>query len=557
MSNIERCLLSLVPLLALGACAGAKGRGGPELAAKPADEVQMADYERYLAQLASDELEGRKPGTPGEQKTVAYLVEQFKALGLAPGNGDSYTQSVPLVEITAASDSRLSFSGRGYSAELRYGDDAAFGTRRVTPMEAVTDSPIVFAGYGVVAPEYGWNDYAGIDVRGKTVLVLINDPGYASGDPKLFKGRAMTYYGRWTYKFEEASRQGAAAALIIHETEPAAYPWHTVQTGWTGGQIDRVTADGNRSRVAIEGWITQASGDALLRAAGLSYEQAKVRADTRGFKAFELGINASASVRNAIRSSSSANVVALLPGRARRGEYVVYMAHWDHFGRSFAGGDNIFNGAIDNATGTAGLLAIAAAFRNSGRAPERSVLFFAPTGEESGLLGSAYYVENPLAPLAQTVAALNMDSIHFGGPTRDVSVVGWRASELEQYLEVAARRQGRVLTPEPTPEKGFFYRSDHFNFAKAGVPALYFKLGIDDREHGPVWGQKQIDEFYAVRYHQPSDEYRPGDDLRGGLEDLQLMYEVGRELSNSRAWPNWYPTNEFRAARDRSRAIVK
>ncbi|MGA1383512.1 MAG: M28 family metallopeptidase [Steroidobacteraceae bacterium] len=511
--------------------------------------ISAAEYERHIVTLSSDEFEGRKPGTAGERKTVDYLVAEFKKLGLAPGNGDSYLQQVPIVEITAGSDATLSLG----AATLEYGKDVVMWTKRIVPEISIADSPLVFVGHGVVAPEYGWNDYAGVDMRGKTAVILINDPGFATNDATLFRGRAMTYYGRWTYKFEEAARQGAAAAIIIHDDKPAAYGWGTVQTSWTGPQLDTVSADGNASRVAIEGWMTKAAGDALLRANGRSYDELLIAASQPGFKPIPLAQQASGSLRNLIRRSSSPNVIAMIKGSKRPDEYVIYTAHWDHLGKSLArGGDNIFNGALDNATGTSGLLTIAKAFAESKRPPERSVIFLAVTLEESGLLGSAFYVQNPIFPLKRTVAALNMDAIPWGGPTRDVSVIGYGASELEPYLERAAAKQDRVLREEPTPENGFFYRSDHFNFAKVGVPALYFKLGIEDREKGAEWAKAQAAEFTALHYHKPSDEFRPGTDLRGGLQDLELLFEIGSTLAREKRFPNWYATSEFRAARDRS-----
>ncbi|MFZ9666986.1 MAG: M28 family metallopeptidase [Steroidobacteraceae bacterium] len=511
--------------------------------------ISAAEYERHIVTLSSDEFEGRKPGTAGERKTVDYLVAEFKKLGLAPGNGDSYLQQVPIVEITAGSDATLSLG----AATLEYGKDVVMWTKRIVPEISIADSPLVFVGHGVVAPEYGWNDYAGVDMRGKTAVILINDPGFATNDATLFRGRAMTYYGRWTYKFEEAARQGAAAAIIIHDDKPAAYGWGTVQTSWTGPQLDTVSADGNASRVAIEGWMTKAAGDALLRANGRSYDELLIAASQPGFKPIPLAQQASGSLRNLIRRSSSPNVIAMIKGSKRPDEYVIYTAHWDHLGKSLArGGDNIFNGALDNATGTSGLLTIAKAFAESKRPPERSVIFLAVTLEESGLLGSAFYVQNPIFPLKRTVAALNMDAIPWGGPTRDVSVIGYGASELEPYLERAAAKQDRVLREEPTPENGFFYRSDHFNFAKVGVPALYFKLGIEDREKGAEWAKAQAAEFTALHYHKPSDEFRPGTDLRGGLQDLELLFDIGSTLAREKRFPNWYATSEFRAARDRS-----
>jgi Zn-dependent M28 family amino/carboxypeptidase len=537
----DRLFALLVPAL-LGGCASLSG--GP-----PAVAISAAEYERHIVTLASDEFEGRKPGTAGERKTVDYLVAEFKKLGLQPGNRGAWTQEVPIVEITAGSDAELKLG----DAALAYGKDMVIWTKRVAPEVTLADSPLVFVGHGVVAPEAGWNDYAGVDMRGKTAVILINDPGFATGDEKLFRGRAMTYYGRWTYKFEEAARQGAAAAIIIHDDEPAAYPWDTVQNSWMGPQLDTASPDGNAGRIAIEGWVTRAAGDALLQANGLSYADLVKAASRPGFKPIELRQRASGSLRNAIRRASSSNVLAMIPGSKRPDEVVVYMAHWDHLGRSLGrSGDNIFNGALDNASGTAGLLAIAKAFAESPRRPERSVVFLGLTLEESGLLGSAYYASNPVFPLRKTVAALNMDAMSWGGPTRDVSVIGFGASQLEEYLAVAAKTQDRVLRMEPTPEKGFFYRSDHFNFAKVGVPALYFKMGVEDREKGVEWARARQAEYTLRDYHKPSDEWRPGTDLRGSLEDLALLHAVGARLAREKRFPNWYPSSEFRSARDRT-----
>jgi Zn-dependent M28 family amino/carboxypeptidase len=541
MKYSDRLWVFWVPALLAG-CAAAPTAASPVA-------ISATEYQRHIVTLASDEFEGRKPGTAGERKTVDYLVAEFKKLGLKPGNRGAWTQEVPIVEITAGSDAELSLG----EASLAYGKDMVIWTKRVATEVSLTESPLVFVGHGVVAPEAGWNDYAGIDMRGKTAVILINDPGFATRDEKLFRGRAMTYYGRWTYKFEEAARQGAAAAIIIHDDEPAAYPWDTVQNSWMGPQLDTASPDGNAGRIAIEGWVTRAAGEALLQANGLTYADLVQAASRPGFKPIELRQQAGGRLRNAIRRASSSNVLAMIPGSKRPDEVVVYMAHWDHLGRSLGrSGDNIFNGALDNASGTAGLLAIAKAFAESPRRPERSVVFLGLTLEESGLLGSAYYAANPVFPLRQTVAALNMDALSWGGPTRDVSVIGFGASELEEYLAAAAKTQDRVLREEPTPEKGFFYRSDHFNFAKVGVPALYFKMGVEDRENGVEWARAKQAEFTLRDYHKPSDEWRPGTDLRGSLEDLELLYAVGARLAREKRFPQWYPTSEFRAARDRA-----
>ncbi len=518
-----------------------------------------AVFRKHLATLASDEFEGRKPATRGEEKTVKYISEQLAAAGLKPGNDGKWFQQVPLVEITADPDTTMTFERAGKPAvSLKYGDDMVVWTKRLQPQSSIAASDLVFVGYGIVAPEFGWNDYAGLDMRGKTAVILINDPGFVTQDPKLFNGRAMTYHGRWTYKYEEAARQGAAGALIIHDTEPAAYGWDVVLTSWTGPQLDKDSADGNAARAAIEGWITGQSADKLFALAGQDLAALKKAATQRGFKPVALETRASVGVKNAIRRSNSANVIGILPGTKRPDEYVMYVAHWDHLGRSLAfSGDTIFNGAVDNATGVAAMLTMAQQFARAKPAPERSIVFLAVTAEEGGLLGSAYYADNPVYPLRNTVAVINMDALPAGGPTREVSVIGYGSSELEGYLEAAAATQDRIIKAEPTPEKGFYYRSDHFNFAKKGVPALYCKLGIDNREHGAAWGQAQLDDFTAKRYHKPGDEYDAKMDFRGSLQDIALFHAIGDRLSRESTWPNWYQGNEFRAARDASRGAAR
>lgn len=552
MKTFERRFAYLVPVLFLIGDSLTAQAGPPVPISAPIEE---AVYRTHIARLASDEFAGRKPGTEGEKLTLDYLEAEFRKLGLQPGNGASFRQEVPMVEITAASDASLKFTTGGSSADLEFRKDMVIWTKRVKPTESLSDSPLVFVGHGVTAPEYGWDDYAGIDMKGKTAVILINDPGFATNDASLFRGKAMTYYGRWTYKFEEAARRGAAGALIIHQTEPASYGWDTVVNSWSTPQLDHASADGNLGRVAIEGWITESQARSLFSANGTSLEDAVARANKRGFRAEALKTTASAALRNAIRRTNSSNLAAILPGAKRPDEYLVYMAHWDHLGRlPGCSGDCIMNGAVDNATGTSGLLAIANAFVKSKQKPARSILFLAVTLEESGLLGSAYYVDNPLYPLSQTVAAFNMDAIYFGGPTRDVTVVNIGASELESYLAVAAKAQDRVLQAEPTPERGIFFRSDHFNFAKRGVPALYIKSGVEDRENGTEWRRQYYADFTAQKYHKVGDEYSADADLRGGVQDLALLYAVGAKLAAEKSWPNWHQDSEFRAARDRSRA---
>jgi Zn-dependent M28 family amino/carboxypeptidase len=535
--------------LLVGACAATAAGPGDGAAG-----ITEAGYRTTIATLASDAFEGRKPGQPGEPRTLEYLEGEFRAAGLAPGVAGSYRQEVPLVEITAAPDAALRVESGSGSARFAYADDMVVWTKRVAPESQLEASPLVFVGHGVVAPEYGWNDYAGVDMHGKTAVILINDPGYR--DPALFHGRKMTYYGRWTYKYEEAMRQGAAGALIVHQTGPAAYGWEVVRNSNTGPLLEADAADGHAGRIAIEGWITLEAARRLCALAGESFDALEQAATRPGFRAVPLAARATVAVSNAIRRTRSANVVGVLPGARRPNEYLIYMAHWDHFGNSptpGATGDPIYHGAVDNATGVAGILEIARAFAHARRRPDRSVVFMALTGEESGLLGSAHYGAHPLFPLAATAAAINIDALLPVGRTRDVEVIGFGASELEDYLEAEAARQGRVLRPDSQPEKGFFFRSDHFNLAKQGVPALYVKSGIDSRDHPPGWVEDRLQDYIAHRYHKPADTYDPSWDVTGSLEDLQLLYAVGRRVANETRWPAWYASSEFRAAREASR----
>ncbi len=513
-------------------------------------EIEAILHE-HIAVLASDEFEGRAPATPGEEKTIAYLQAEFESLGIGPGNGDSYFQSVSVTEITTASDAVLTLRGSGYEAELEYATEMIVGSQQQIPSVAVFDSDIVFVGYGVVAPERNWDDYAGIDVEGKTVVILVNDPGYATQDPELFNGNAMTYYGRWTYKFEEAARQGAAAALIVHETGPAGYGWEVVSGSWSGPQIGLQAANLNLDKADIEGWLTLDSAEALFAGAGLDYQELKLAAAQRGFTAVPLGdIKASVAISNSVRTSESQNVVAMIPGTERPEETIIYTAHWDHLGvNPELPGDNIYNGAADNATGTAALLALAKLHADEGPAP-RSVVFLAVTAEESGLLGSRWYAEHPIFPLEKTVANINIDVLNTNGPMHDIVVVGNGSSELEIYLEEASRAQGRYLIAEPTPERGYYYRSDHFNFAKAGVPALYAESGEDSIEHGKEWGAQQAQDYTDNRYHAPSDEYNPDWNLAGAGQDIFLYFNIANKLSRESSFPNWLEGNEFKAIRD-------
>jgi len=496
--------------------------------------------------LASDEFQGRSPGSPGEEKTIAYVTESFRSLGLSPGNPDgSFTQKVPLVGITAVSRS-LRFERGASGRTLDPGKDYVSFTKRVVDA-ATADGEVVFVGYGAVAPEYQWDDFKDIDVQGKVILMLINDPP----GQDIFGGRAMTYYGRWTYKFETAAARGAAGALIVHETGPAGYPWEVVQGSWMGEQFDLVAPDKNLGRAAIEGWIPLDQARALAAMAGRDFEELKRAAGQRDFRPVPLGIRVKADVTNKLRTIDSANVAARIQGAAAPDEIVIYCAHWDHFGMDPSRpGDNVFNGAKDNASGTAALLELAEAFRKLPAPPRRSVLFLAVTAEEQGLLGSRYYAANPLYPLERTVGALNIDGINVLGKTGDVTVVGMGQSTLDDLAGQVASKQGRSLRPDPEPEKGFYYRSDHFPFARVGVPAFDPDEGVEFIGKPEKWGLEMRQRYTDEDYHKPSDEVKPYWDLSGAVDDLRLLYGMGYHLAMSSDWPEWKPTSEFRAIRE-------
>lgn len=540
---------------AAGAAVALAGcRAADQALERAAGAIDEASYRAYIAGLSADDLEGRAPGTPGEERTVEYLEQQFLELGLQPAAGGNFRQDVPLVEITAL-EPRLSFHRGAGGMTLAYGDEMVIGTRRVQPESSIADSEVVFVGYGIVAPEYNWNDYAGLDMRGKTALILVNDPGFVTGEEALFRGKAMTYHGRWTYKYEEAARQGAAAAIIVHDTLPAAYDWGVVRNGWTGPQLYAESPDGNAGRAALEGWITKDRARQLAELAGQDLDALSAAAVQRGFKPVPLGVTANGGVKNSIRRTRSPNLAAVMPGKERPDEYVIYIAHWDHLGVAESGeGDRIYNGAVDNATGVGAILAIARGFRELLPGPGRSVMFMAVTAEESGLIGSEHYAAHPLVPLEKTAAVINIDALYPIGRARDVEVIGFGASQLEDLLAAAAKAQGRTLTADRKPEAGYFYRSDHFNFAKAGVPALYIKSGAVLREGGEAAGVAWQEKYVAERYHKPDDEYQPSWDVGGSIEDLRLLFEVGARVANSGTWPEWREGNEFKAARDASAA---
>ncbi|MBI4503661.1 MAG: M28 family peptidase [Gemmatimonadetes bacterium] len=536
----------VVAVLALAACARS---GSPATTGG----ITAEEIVRHVQVLGSDSFAGRAPSSPGEEKTVSYLRDQFVAIGLQPGNGESFFQEVPLVAIEGRPQGTLAINGRRQTSGSRfvYKNEFVAWTRRVVDQSAVSNSPVVFVGFGVVAPEYQWNDYAGVDVRGKTVIILVNDPGYDGQDTTLFHGRTMTYYGRWTYKFEEAARQGAAGAFIVHETAGAGYGWDVVQNGFTGPQFSLVSSDQNMSRIPVEGWITSATARSVFRQAGYNLDTLKARAGRRGFKAVPFDLRASVAIRNTIRRSTSRNVLGMVPGGARKDAVVIYAAHWDHFGTdSSLKGDQIMNGARDNASGVAGLLVLARAFTKLPQPPARSVLFLMLTGEEQGLLGSQYYATHPVYPLDRTAAVINVDELNIFGRTRDITLIGLGNSALDDYIIAAAKEQGRVVRPDPQPEKGYFYRSDHFSFAKQGVPALNPNPGIDNVAHGEAWGKEREERWIAEKYHKPSDQYDASWDLSGAVEDLDLLFAVGTRIANDTTWPNWRPGTEFRAKRD-------
>ena len=555
----RKLLLCLAVTAALTACKGEPQVpvAAPAPAAAPvathafSGDINAADFGELVKTLASDEFEGRAPGSRGEELTVNYIRDQMQRIGLQPGNGDSWFQEVPMTETTANPSTVLTVRRGDTSRQLAFGTDMVIGTRSGQSEVKIDASDIVFVGYGVDAPEQDWNDYAGQDWKGKTVVMFVNDPGFHAGNDKLFDGKRMTYYGRWTYKFEEAARKGAAAALIVHDTAGAAYDWNVVKHSWGGPQYDLPVAEDKEPRQQAQGWLSADAARQLFADAGLDLDKAYKDANKRGFKPVPLQATLSLDLNSTIAEKKSRNVVGVLPGTRRADEAVVYMAHWDHLGKHEGeSGDNIYNGAIDNATGVAGILEIADAIAHQPTPPERSVVFLAVTLEESGLLGSQYYVNHPSFPLEKIAGVINIDAMSVGGRTHDMTVTGYGSSELEDILKPLAALQNRSLRGEESVQSGFYFRSDHFNFAKAGVPALYAGGGSNLREGGSEAGRKAA-EAYGERYHGPKDEYDPATwKLDGTVEDLELLYGVGKALSSGDGWPNWYEGNPFKANRD-------
>ena len=517
--------------------------------------IQEDNLHKHTKILSSDEFGGREPGTAGGELTKRYIENEFKSYGLKPVK-DEYLLEVPLSKMEVdLSESYLSIEINSKTRNLRPGKETVFWSKRVEEKININDSDLIFMGYGIIAPEYEWNDYEGVDVRGKTLVILINDPGFATQDPNLFNGNAMTYYGRWVYKFEEAARQGAEALIIIHDTEPAAYPWQVVETSWSGAQIDLKREDLGANRIKVESWITYDVASELFEKSGLNLEEQKKNALKNDFKPVPMeGLKLNAQLRNQINFSSSHNVAAVKQGTVRPDEYIIFIAHWDHLGIKEGHSpinDQIYNGAVDNATGVAGILELANYF--STEETDRSLMFLAVTAEESGLLGSEYFAEYPPIQLSNIVAGYNFDGVLPVGKTNDVIVVGYGASDLEDILKEELDKVGKYITPDPFPEKGFFYRSDHISFAKKGVPMLYADGGIDKTDGDIEAGEKLSIDYTKYHYHQPSDEYDDSWDLSGFQEHLVITSKMAKKLANTKEWPEWYEGNEFKLIREESR----
>ncbi|PZU24461.1 MAG: aminopeptidase, partial [Stenotrophomonas sp.] len=540
----RKLLLCLAATAALAACkqeAPAPASSAPAPAPPPAHTfaggINAADFGELVKTLASDEFEGRAPGSNGEELTVNYIRDQMQRIGLQPGNGDSWFQEVPMTETTADPGTVLKIQQGGANRDLVFGTDMVIGTRSGQPEIKIDNSELVFVGYGVDAPEQNWNDYTGQDWKGKTVVMFVNDPGFHTDDAKLFDGKRMTYYGRWTYKFEEAARKGAAAALIVHDSAGASYGWDVVKNSWGGAQYDLPAAEDSQPRLQAQGWLSAEAARKLFADAGLDLDKAYKDASKRGFKPAPLNASLSLDLKSTIAQKKSRNVVGVLPGSKRADEAVLYMAHWDHLGKHEGEeGDNIYNGAVDNATGVAGILEVADAMAHQQTPPERSVVFLAVTLEESGLLGSQYYVNHPTFPLDKIAGVINIDAMSVNGRARDLTVMGFGSSELEDLLKPLAAKQGRTLHAESSVQSGFYFRSDHFNFAKAGVPALYADGGEDLIDGGVEAGKRAAEAYGKDRYHGPKDEYDPATwKLDGIVEDLELLYGVGQQLAGGDA----------------------
>jgi Zn-dependent M28 family amino/carboxypeptidase len=557
ISAMKAFLLSCVVLLGITLCVFAADK--PEEKLKPSLDVITPDaLLAHIKILSSDEFEGRSPGTKGEELSIKYISDQFKSVGLKPGNPDgSYFQEVPLAGIK--SDPHMAFIVNGKPPiELKYPDDFVASSARLQPEIKVDNSDLIFVGYGVVAPEYGWDDYKGVDVRGKTIVMLINDPAVPDPkdpsklDEKMFKGKAMTYYGRWTYKYEIAAQKGAAAAIIIHETEPAAYPWQVVKSSWAKENFELDNPNKNMDAVSARSWITLDVAKKLLADCGGDFDALKKSAISKNFRPVALNAKSNIDIKQALRSFRSHNVIGKFEGADPnlKDEYIIYSAHWDHLGRHpELRGDQIFNGAVDNASGDAAVIALASAFPKTDPAPKRSILFMCTTAEEAGLLGAKWYAEHPLYPLEKTLADINIDSMNVWGKTRDIEDVSYGFSTMDDALAAAAQRQGRAAIPNSRPEKGAIYRADNFEFSKVGVPSLYIGKGehlLSRPENAPL----RSDEFDSKDYHQVTDEIKQDWDLSGAVQDVDLLFEVGYQVANADKFPEWKPDNEFKPKRD-------
>ena len=507
---------------------------------------------QHIIVLASDSFQGRKPFSIGETRTLDYLQSEYRSIGLEPGNGTTYLQEVPMVEITVNPDPVMKVESPKGSFTLEKTKDYVVATENTDSLITLNKDELIFAGYGVVAPEYNWNDYAGINVKGKVVLVMVNDPGFGTPDTSIFKGRTMTYYGRWTYKYEEAARQGAKGVLIIHNTEAASYPFSVVQNSWGSSNLYLDTRGSTQYHCALQGWVSADAAKKLLGAAGKD-TSLLLSANKQGFRAISLGEKLSTQVRVKAVYNKSQNVIGKITGTKRPDEYIIYTAHWDHLGvgEPDAKGDSIYNGALDNASGTAALLEMARAFMNLKEKPERTILFLAVTAEEQGLLGSAYYGQHPIYPLRKTVADLNMDVINAYEKTNDIVITGFGQNELENYVADVAKIQGRYLAPESRPEAGHYFRSDHFSLAKVGVPALDAKGGVDVVGKGKDYGKKLEDDYTQNHYHGRSDEYDPKWTFEGGMQDMEFLFLIGKKLAFETTWPAWKAGSEFKAIREK------
>ena len=518
------------------------------------DAFSVAEFEKRIVTLSGDEFMGRMPFTEGEKRTLAYLENEFKAIGLEPGNGGSYLQEVPLVEITTEAAPQLTITGAKGNLTLEGLKDYVIWTERAEESQIDLNlEEIVFAGFGIVAPEYNWNDYAGLDVKDKIVVVLVNDPGFGTSDSTFFKGNTMTYYGRWTYKYEEAARQGAKGCIIIHDDVPAGYGFWVVQNSWNTSKLYLDNRGKNKYFCATVGWISQPAAKKLFETADIDYAQALARAHKTGFIAEPMNLKLSTQLSATSRYDKSYNVIGKITGTTQPEEYIVYSSHWDHLGIGKADetGDTIYNGALDNASGTAGLLEIAKAFKSLKNKPARTLVFLSVTAEEQGLWGSDYYAQNPVYPKEQTVANINMDGINPYGKMKDIVLIGMGQSDLEDYLNEEAKRAGRYVSPEPNPVAGYYFRSDHFCFAKVGIPALYTGTGVDHAEKGIDFGKQLQSDYVSKYYHKPSDEYDTSRwNLDGAIDDLQLLFQVGKRISYETTWPQWKSTSEFKAIRD-------